>query len=120
MRQIMAVVVAGILLCLLGTMTAAQVPTGPSTTSGKFVKLDGQNLILLVTKGDAQTEITLKASDKVVILFNGKAATATDLKENMDVVATLAEGTVTKIEAKGATATTRSGKSGKHEKDDDD
>jgi hypothetical protein len=71
-------------------------PTNPATLCGTVVKVDGANVVVKA----GGNEVTVVTDDKTVVTLDGKEAKVADLKADMHVVVTPAEGTATEIKAK--------------------
>jgi hypothetical protein len=95
MFQVMAVLaVVG-----LAGMVLAQ-DKAPATVKGTVVKVDKTDLTIKTGKGDTAKEVVVKTDDKTVVTIDGEKKTVADLKADMRVTVTPAEGLATSIEAK--------------------
>ena len=92
-------------LGLVSYVFAADEPTSKPKhhdgVMGKLVKVDGTDIVLSVKhRGDTEAkEVTVKTDDKTVVTLDKQEAKLADLKADMWVYATPAEGVATKVMA---------------------
>jgi len=68
---------------------------------GKVVKVDGANVVVKTWAREGEgKEVTVATDDKTVVTIDEKEAKVADLKADMTVLVTPAEGTATKIVAR--------------------
>ena len=90
---------------VLSVAFAVETDTKPAvkTLVGKVVKVEGEKVI--VKTGDKEPkEVTVTTDAKTKVTVDGKEAKVADLKANMSVTVTPAEGIAEKIEAKAPAA----------------
>jgi hypothetical protein len=94
-----AVLVAGISVAAI-----AQDAPKADNLRGRVVKVDGTNLTISVKQKDStdRKEVVVKTDDKTTVTIDDKEAKLADLKADMRVTITPADGVATKIVAKTA------------------
>lgn len=92
-----------LVLAVAVSLFAADAPTSaskPSTLRGKIVKVDGVNVtVKTMVRGGEGKEVVVVTDDKTTVTLDGKAAKVADLKADLFVKVTPAEGTAVTIDA---------------------
>jgi len=97
MKKVAIVLLMGVALMGLGILNAtAQEQEEVKTLKGTVVKVDEQGVVTVKVE---DKEVTVTTDDKTAVTIDSKEAKVADLKADMTVVVTPAEGTATKIEA---------------------
>jgi|GEM_PF-2455400 len=96
------VLAAVVILSFAGSVLAQTATTRPARgLRGTIVKVDGTNVVVkTMARGGAEgQEVTVATDDKTAVTIEGKEAKVADLKADLFVNVTPAEGTATKIVA---------------------
>jgi hypothetical protein len=110
MKVLSSIVLVLAIVGLTGVAALAQDTPKEAPTAkplmGAVVKVDGAKVTIKSGRGDAVKETVVVTDDKTVVTIDGKDAKVADLKADLRVAVTPAEGVATKIEAKTPKART--------------
>jgi ribosomal protein L21E len=101
MKSLRMLLIAGFVLSIAGVVWTQEGATSrPNGIGGTLVKVDGKSLVVKVRQRNAEAkEVTVATDDKTTFVVDAEAGKLEDLKADMRVFITPAEGTATKVVA---------------------